>query len=135
MKYFVYMLDGQVDSKPLPMSGNPSEAPNEFWGIDQLKSNGYLPCEINYDPATEEPDYENPRIYENLVEYIGKPLSEQKRKQLLNTEIEKMRKLEYPSRDEMIDAMWEFLISGDKSFMDNVQERIKAVKNKYPEVS
>jgi len=132
LRYYVHMLDGQVDSKPMVVSESQSESPNTSWGIDQMKKNDMLPCEINYDPATEEPDYENPKIYENMVEYIGKPLSEDKRKQRFNQEQDKRRQAEYPSLEEKVQALIEFGTMNDDTLLKSVKLRIEAVDKKYP---
>lgn len=131
MKFYVYMLDGQVDSRPIPISGNPSESPNTSWGLDQLKKNNMLPCEINYDPTTEEPDYENPQIYENMVEFVGKSLSEAKRKQLFNQEQDKRRQSEYPSITDKVEALFTYCTTNDRSGLDALVLWIQSVNDKY----
>ena len=132
MRYYVHMLDGQVDSKPMVISENPTESPNTSWGIDQLKKNDMLPCEINFDKETEELDYENPKIYENMVEYVGKPLSDEKRKQLSNIEIEKKRQREYPTIAEKVEALWKYSCYNDQSLLNFLSTRIEDIDKKYP---
>lgn len=131
MKYYVHMLDGQIDSRPIVMSESPTESPNTSWGVDQLKKNGYLPCELNYDAETEEPDYENPKIYENLVEYLGRPLSEEKRKFIFNQEQDKKRQSEYPTISEKVEALWIYSTYNDQSLLNILSNRIKSIDDKY----
>ena len=132
MRYYVRMLDGQVDSKPFPLSSDESESPNIHWGIDQMKKNDFLPCQITFDPVTEEPDYENPQVYENMVEYTGKLLSETKRKQLYNQEQDKRRQAEYPTITEKVDAIWLAFVDSDLALLEYISEKIRLINEKYP---
>lgn len=42
------------------------------------------------------------------------------------------RKMEYPAIDELVIAMWEYLISGDKTSMDYYETLRQQIKHKYP---
>jgi len=126
------MLDGQVDSKPMEISSSSTDSPNTSWGLDQMKKNGYLPCVINYDPLNEEPDYANPKISEDVVEYFGKPLAEDKRKQRFNQEQDKRREAEYPTISDKVEALFEYVANDDKTGIEALKLWINAVNEKYP---
>jgi len=42
------------------------------------------------------------------------------------------RKLEYPSTDEMIVALWEFMVEGKQDSISEIQDRRLNIKRKYP---
>ena len=132
MRYYVRFQDGKIDSQPIVMSESSTESPNASWGIEQLKLNNMLPCQLSYNPMTEELDYDNPKVYENMVEFLGKPLSEENRKQLFNHEQDKKRQAEYPTTLELIVALWEDFIENRPEASKELQLKRLAIKKKYP---
>ena len=73
MKHYCKISNGQVMGGPYLISSSPTESPNKDWGLNQMKLNGFLPTDIDYDESMEMIDFANPIVMEDKVVYPRLP--------------------------------------------------------------
>ena len=132
MTYYVEMKDGKVIGIPKLLSTNDSDSPNDNWGAEQMKLNGYLFAEVNYDDTTQIPDYANPIISDSKVSYNNLALPKDESSKLTNEKILALRAQVYPSNDEKLSALWESWVNSNSKPIAELTKRIQDVDAKYP---
>jgi hypothetical protein len=77
-----------------------------------------------------EKDYRN--YYELFRQEAEENQQALKTELLKNVAYDVARKEEYPHIDELIVAMWEYIVEGKETKLQSVQEKRKQIKDKYP---
>ena len=132
MRYYVHVENGLVTSGPHSLSSSESVSPNVHWGLEQMKLNGYLPADLSHDPMTEKIDYANPVVTEDLVVYNRIPLSGSESQEKANKEADRLRRSEYPSIEETLEAVYESLAFNDDTKLQAIVLKRSQVDAKYP---
>lgn len=69
MRQYVRVVNGTITEGPKPLSEKDSISPNQYWGFDQMKENGFFEVDLKIDSVIESIDYQNPSIKTNSVTY------------------------------------------------------------------
>lgn len=129
---YVKVIDGLIVEGPKEVSSNESDSPNVHWGSEQLKLNNIFFVDIDHDPLSEKIDYANPVITKESVTYSRISLSASEVITVSNDSATKKRLLEYPTFEEKLNALWEYIANNDQSSLNNLNNRINQINNKYP---
>lgn len=135
MRYYVHFIDGRTLGAPIALSSDPTASPNVHWGLEQMKLNGYMPALVNFDPALEKLDYQNPLITSSSIIYNTIPLSQEEKDKYSNIQSDAKRNIEYPSIHDLTVALWELIIEKRPEASQQLQNKRLEVKAKYPKVS
>lgn len=130
--YYVKVVNGVIVEGPKELSNSDSDSPNIHWGANQLALNGYQLVDISYDKSTQKIDLANPVITDGIVSYNRTTLTTKEKDDVYNSQQDKKIEAELPSMEDMVKALWENVVNGDKTLSDSLFSIITSVKQKYP---